>query len=157
VVDWETQTATCPEGKTNAIWKPMTDQNGYSVVNIRFAHADCQGCPVRAQCVSSARPRALMIRAHDQFVALQAARARQTTEVFRAQYAARAGIEGTISQGVHIGDLRRSRYIGLVKTRFMHLLIGAALSFMRVAAWLADIPRARSRRSAFALLAGASG
>jgi hypothetical protein len=25
----------------------------------------------------------------------------------------------------------------------MHLLIGAALSFMRVAAWLADIPRAR--------------
>jgi transposase len=58
---------------------------------------------------------------------------------------------------VHIGDLRRLRYIGLVKTRFMHLLIGAALSFMRVAAWLADLPRARTRRSAFSLLSGASG
>ncbi len=157
VIDWEAQTASCPQGKTSVIWKPKTDQNGYSVVNIRFAHADCHGCPVRAQCVSSARSRALTIRAHDQYVALQTARARQSTEVFKAQYAARAGIEGTISQGVHIGDLRRSRYIGLVKTRFMHLLIGAALSFIRVAAWLADIPCARTRRSAFSLLAGASG
>lgn len=157
VINWEAQTATCPQGKTSVIWKPTTDRHAHDVVNIRFAQVDCHACPVRAHCVSSTRARALTIRAHDQYVALQAARARQTTEVFKAHYAARAGIEGTISQGVHIGDLRRSRYIGLTKTRLMHLLIGAALSFMRVAAWLADIPRARTRRSAFALLAGASG
>ena len=63
-------------------------------------------------------------------------------------YARRAGIEGRISQGVHTGDLRRSRYIGEVKTRLMHLLVAAALNFMRVAAWLAELPRSRTRQSA---------
>ena len=61
---------------------------------------------------------------------------RQYTEQFTAQYARRAGIEGTISQGTHHGDLRRTRYIGFVKTRLMHLLLGAALNYMRVAAWV---------------------
>ena len=34
----------------------------------------------------------------------------------------------------------------------MHLLVGAALNFMRVAAWLAETPRSRTRPSAFAAL-----
>jgi hypothetical protein len=37
------------------------------------------------------------------------------TDTFKKQYASRAGIEGTISQGVRSMDLRRSRYIGLAK------------------------------------------
>ncbi len=93
VIDWEAQTATCPQGKTSVIWKPTADRQGHKVVNIRFAQAECHACPVRDRCVSSTRSRALTIRAHDQYVALQAARARQTTEVFRAHYAARARYE----------------------------------------------------------------
>ncbi len=68
--------------------------------------------------------------------ALQAARQRQKTDAFKAVYRTRAGIEGTLSQGVRMGDLRRSRYVGLAKTRLLHLLIAAALNFMRVAASL---------------------
>jgi hypothetical protein len=85
-------------------------------------------------------------------VALHAARARQRTEPFREQYAGRAGIEGTLSQGMRISDLRRSRYRGLAKTRLLHLLIGAAMNFLRVAALLAETPRASTRQSAFARL-----
>ncbi len=48
--------------------------------------------------------------------------------------------------------LRRSRYIGLAKTRLLHLLIATALNFVRTAAWLADIPLAHTRRSPFATL-----
>jgi transposase len=157
VIDWEAQTATCPQGKTSVIWRPTTNKYGQAMVNIRFAHADCQGCAVRSKCVASKRPRALTIRAHDQYVALQAARQRQASEEFKAEYAKRAGIEGTISQGTRTSDLRRSRYIGEAKTRLLHLLIAAALNFMRVAAWLAEIPRSRTRRSAFAALAPAPG
>jgi len=40
--------------------------------------------------------------------------------------------EGTISQGVSLGDLRQSRYHGLAKTRLLHLLIATALNFVRV-------------------------
>jgi transposase len=157
VIDWEAQTARCPQGKPSVIWRPTTNKYGQAIVNIRFAHADCQACPVRPNCVASKRSRALTIRAHDQYVALQAARERQKTEEFKAKYAARAGIEGTISQGTRTSDLRRSRYIGEAKTGLLHLLIAAALNFMRVAAWLAEIPRSRTRRSAFAALAPAPG
>jgi transposase len=156
VIDWDAQTATCPQGKASVIWKSTHDRQGHDVVNIRFAQADCRDCPVRAQCVSSKRSRSLTIRAHDQYVALQVARQRQHTEAFKAQYAKRAGIEGSISQGSRISDLRRSRYVGLAKTGLVHLLIAAALNFVRVAAWLADIPQAQTRQSAFARLGAAA-
>lgn len=90
------------------------------------------------------------------FEALMAARRRQTTAEFRRRYAARAGIEGTISQGVHVCGLRRSRSRGLAKTALGHCFIGAALNFVRTAAWLADVPRSTIRRSAFAALAPAA-
>jgi hypothetical protein len=38
----------------------------------------------------------------------------------------------------------------------MHLLVATALNFTRVAAWLADIPCAQTRPSAFAALAAAA-
>lgn len=152
-VDWEAQQATCPQGHTSVIWKPTTDSGGHPVINIRFAHASCSACPVRAQCVQSPRPRALFIRTQEQHEALQAARRRLTTDIFKEQYAGRAGVEGTISQGIRRCDLRRARYIGLAKTRLQHLLIATALNFIRTAAWLAETSLAQTRRSAFATLA----
>ncbi len=156
VIDWEVQQATCPQGKVSVVWKPTTDRGGHEVVTIRFGHHNCGACPVHAQCVSSERARALTIRPQAHYEALQAARERQGTEDFKARYATRAGIEGTISQGTRISDMRRSRYIGEAKTRLLQLLIGAALNFVRVAAWLAEVPPAQTRRSAFARLAPAS-
>jgi hypothetical protein len=44
----------------------------------------------------------------------------------------------------------------LVKTRLMHRLLAAALTLMRGAAWLAEIPRAQTRPSTFAALAAAA-
>ncbi len=158
VLDWEAQHATCPQGHTSVQWFPRRDQHGHTAVHIRFAKATCAACPVRARCVNSpTAPRGLQVRDRDPYEALHAARQRQQTELFKAQYARRAGIEGTISQGTRMGDLRRSRYIGLAKTRLMHLLLASALNFMRVAAWLTETPRSRTRPSAFAALAGACG
>jgi len=155
-IDWEARQATCPQGHGSAQWRERHDRHGHAVVHIRFARADCQACPVRARCTQAAtQPRTLMIRAHEHHDALQAARQRQTTDAFKKEYAARAGIEGTISQGVHVGDLRRSRYIGLAKTHLHHVLTAAGLDVLRVGAWLTDTPLARTRSSPFASLAAA--
>lgn len=154
-IDWDAQQATCPHGKTSVIWKPGADSLGHEVVSIRFAHADCAPCPVREQCVGTKRPRSLMVRPQVKFAALMAARRRQTTAEFRKAYAIRAGIEGTISQAVHVCGLRRSRYRGLAKTALGHGFIAAALNFVRIAAWLAEVPRSTTRRSAFSALAPA--
>ena len=88
-----------------------------------------------------------------QHAALQQARERQHTQDFKERYAKRAGIEGTIAQGVHSFDLRRSRYIGLTQTRLQHILIASALNVVRIGAWLMERPRAQTRTSRFARLA----
>ena len=75
------------------------------------------------------------------------------TETFKEEYARRAGIEATIAQGVHSCDLRRSRYIGLAKTRQQHIFIGSALNLIRMGAWLMEKPRAQTRISRFGRLA----
>jgi hypothetical protein len=119
---------------------------------------ECAAYPVRPHCTQSkVQPRRLQVRDQAHYAVLQAARERQKTALFQAQYTARAGIEGAISQGMQLGDLRRSRYRGLAKTRLLHLLIATALNFIRVTAWLAETPRARTRQSAFRRLAPAFG
>jgi transposase len=157
VIDWDAKHAICPQGQQSVVWMERPDRHGHATVRIAFSKPVCAACASRADCTRAATaPRALRIRERDHYTALQAARARQQTETFRQLYARRAGIEGTIAQGTRMGDLRRSRYLGLVKTRLMPLLVATALNFLRVAAWLAEIPRAQTRPSAFAALAAAA-
>jgi len=80
---------------------------------------------------------------------LQAARKRQHTTEFKASYAARAGIEGTLSEGVRVSELRRSRYVGRAKTHLHHILSAAAINLRRFGAWVADTPRSHTRTPAF--------
>jgi transposase len=156
VIDWEAKQAICPPGQRSVVWMERPDRHGHATVRMAFSQPVCAACTRRAECPRAASaPRALRLRAHDHYTVLPAARVRQQTDTLRQVYARRAGSEGTIAQGTRMGDLRRSRDLGLVKTRRMHLLIAAALNFMRVAAWLADIPRAQTRPSAFAALAAA--
>ena len=130
------------------------DPTGIAVV---FGREDCLGCARRGDCTKAqAGPRRLTLRPREQHSALQAARARQETEEFKAQYARRAGVEGTFHQGNSCGDLRHARYIGLVKTHLQQVLTAVALNLLRVLAWLAEVPRARTRTSAFARLMAAS-
>jgi transposase len=72
----------------------------------------------------------------EQQKALIFAREREKKEAFTKLYARRAGIEGTISQGVRTFDLRRSRYIGLAKTHLQHILISLAMNLVRTIHWL---------------------
>src|ERR1700761_2224 len=105
---------------------PGHDRHNHPIVHIRFSQKDCCACPVRACCTQSAtQPRMISVREQASYEALQKARERQTSSDFQHEYAARAGIEGTISQAVRIADLRRSRYIGFAKTRLHHFLTAA--------------------------------
>ncbi len=155
VIDWEARQATCPQGNTSAVWVERENRHGQAAIQIRFAKKDCAACVMRARCTTAVtQGRAILLRDRDHAAALQEARQRQQTPAWTQAYARRAGIEGTISQGVRIGDLRRSRYRGLAKTRLLHSLIAAALNFLRVGAWLSETPRSQTRRSAFAALVG---
>jgi Transposase DDE domain len=97
---------------------------GQDVIQIRFAKKDCQACAVQSACTrAKTEPRTLTVRTQGYHKGLQAARQHQRTVEFKEQDAQRAGIEGTLSQGVSAFDLRRSRYIGLAKTPLQHVLM----------------------------------
>ena len=89
-------------------------------------------------------------RPRDQYEALQAARSSESSPEFRAEYARRAGIEGTISHGVRTCGLRRSRYAGEAKTHLQHLATAAAINVIRISNWLLEKPRETTRTSRFA-------
>ncbi len=84
---------------------------------------------------------------------LQAARQRRTTDEFTKRYKKRAGVEGTMSQGVQVCGLRRSRYRGLRRTHLQHVATGAAISLQRLDDWWTETPHATTRPSRFAGLA----
>jgi transposase len=152
-IDWENHVACCPQGQTSVSWVESRNAYGNEIVQVAFGRTACASCPVRARCTRSATgPRSLRLSAQPQHEALQQARQREKTEEFRKSYQARAGVEGALSQAVRVGGLRRTRYVGLAKTRLQHLATAAALNLLRVGDWLLDTPRAKTRRSAFAAL-----
>jgi transposase len=154
VIDWEGRQVRCPAGKVSRRWSESKGRKGQEQISVVFDPKDCEECELRERCVSSKRrARAMTLLPRAQHEALREARERQQSEQFSEQYRVRAGIEGTIGQGSRLADLHRSRYRGLAKTSLLHILIACALNFLRVAAWLAERPRAQTRQSAFVRLA----
>jgi transposase len=153
-VDWDGQRVRCPRGKLSSAWSAQVDRAGTPSVSVWFRQADCAACPARPLCTRAAhQARHLKLQPRAEHEALKAARERLATKEGRRRYARRAGIEGTLSQGVRACGLRRSRYRGLARTRLQHVATAAALNLERLAAWFRAVPRAATRTSRFAALA----
>jgi transposase len=151
--DWEQQQAICPSGNPSNSWTPAIDRFKNQVIKIKFATKDCQACPSRAQCTRSTPPRrTITLRPQAQHVALLEGRKREQTAQFKAEYAKRAGVEGTIAQSVRTAEVRQARYLGQAKTHLQHLMTAAIMNVMRILRWLAEEPKAKTPRSAFARL-----
>lgn len=154
-IDWEKKEAICPQGHPSHKWS-LFKQKNTTVYSFRFHKQHCDNCLVRAKCTkSTVSTRNLTIQPQASYEALREARQRQKEESFWQQYAKRAGVEGTISQGIAIADLRRARYIGQAKTGLQHILTALGMNILRLGAWWAEIPPAHTRTSSFARLAPA--
>ncbi|MFC8270338.1 IS1182 family transposase [Streptomyces cinereoruber] len=155
-VDWVNRQVTCPNGATSSRWIEDRSQEGAAVVRARFPTAACRPCKSREQCTRSNSKwdmgRRITLRPQAEYEAIQQARTQENTQEWKEQYAHRAGVEGTISQGVRAFGLRQCRYHGLAKTRLQHQLTAAAMNFHRLDDWWTDTPRARTRTSHLAAL-----
>lgn len=80
---------------------------------------------------------------------LKTARRRQETQEFKQAYNRRAGIEGTLSQGIRVCDLRHARYRGKAKVHVQQVFTATALNFNRISAWFSAQPCAQTRRAPF--------
>jgi transposase len=153
-VNWKTKRVTCPQGKKSDQWVPGADAWGNKVIHIRFPKAKCSACQSRDLCTrSETAPREITLRTQLEHEALQMGRQQQKSEEWKQIYNRRAGIEGTLSQGINAFGLRRSRYLGLAKTQLQHILTSVVINIVRMVAWLLEIPHAQTRVSRFARMA----
>lgn len=153
-INWRTKKVTCPQGKKSKSWSPGTDMAGRSIIHIKFGTADCRHCAQRSLCTRCKQaPRHLMLRPKREHEALEILQQQRQTEGWKKRYTKRAGIEGTLAQGIQVLGLRRTRYIGLAKTHLQHVLTAVAMNVARLVAWLNDEPLAKLRVSRFAALA----
>jgi transposase len=151
-IDWEQRTVTCPRGKVSNPWTMRSHRRNHELTRVKFRTADCKPCPVRALCTKHNR-RTLSFHEQPVYETVQQRKQEQHTEAFRKQYGRRAGIEGTISQGVFALGMRRSRYRGQDKTHLQFVLTAAAMNLTRVLNWHNEKPRSKTPTTHFARLA----
>ena len=154
-IDWERKQVTCPQGKHNMAWRELTDRKTDEPYHlIKFNRKDCSPCKARSLCTRSPKAeRRMRLQPRAQYEALREARIRHASEDGKELYKKRAGVEGTVSQGVRAFGLRQARYRGIAKTHLQHVATAAAINVDRIVAWLDDVPRAFTRTSRFAALA----
>src|SRR5215470_14529759 len=156
-IDFNKKQVRCPQGNMSAAWWEHGGGQGSRPIIVAFDKHTCGSCPVRTSCTRAKHTgRRLRLPPQDQYEALQAAQTWSASEEGQQLYKRRAGVEGTLSQGVHAFGLRRTRYGGLAKTHVQHVAIATAINVDRIVAWLDERPRALTRLSRFAALAPAN-
>jgi transposase len=156
-IDFDKKQVRCPQGNMSAAWWEHGGGQGSRPIIVEFDKHACGACPVRPCCTRAKhRGRRLRLPPQDQYEAVAAAQTWSASEEGQQRYKRRAGVEGTLSQGVRAFGLRRTRYWGLAKTHVQHVAIAAAINIDRLVAWLDERPRAMTRLSRFAALAPAN-
>ena len=156
-IDWDREQVTCPQGKTSVSWRSGRSTDGSPRIYAQFSRSDCRVCVARPLCVPpKSTRRVASFHLREEYEALNAARARMADPAWVERYHRRAGMEGTLSQGVRAFGMRRSRYIGLAKTGLQQVCTAVAMNASRVVHWLDERPRAKTRVTRFAALAAAA-
>jgi transposase len=156
-INWEREQVTCPQGKTSVTRRAGRDQVGAPRIQAMFSRTDCGACAARTLCTPAKQARrSVYFHPRPEYEALNSARERMRNPAWKASYRVRAGIEGTLSQGVRAFGMRRSRYVGLAKTGLQQACTAAAMNVARIVNWLDKKPRAKTRATRFAALAQAA-
>jgi IS5 family transposase len=150
-IDWENERIRCPQGKVSKSWYRFTT-GGKPFSKVLFRDEDCNPCQARHLCTKGAK-KVFILPPQAQYEALREQRRIHASKEGKKLYNKRAGVEGTISQGVRAFGLRKSRYRGLAKTHLQHVATAAAINFDRLVDWFDGVPRGKTRRSSFAALA----
>lgn len=133
-VDWQKQQVRCPQGHLSQNWCPGRHNRGEEVIRVSFSAVTCHACPVKDLCTKREKSKGRILTLSPQAVseARSQRRTEQGTPDFQQRYALRAGIEGTLSEGVRSHGLRRARYRGKPKTQLQAQAIAAAINLVRI-------------------------
>ncbi len=133
---WIGTSSRCVVGKRHLSqnWCPGRHNRGEQVIRVSFSAVTCHACPVKELCTKREKNKGRILTLSPQRVheARERRRAEQATPAFQQRYALRAGIEGSLSEGIRRHGLRRARYRGQPKTQLQAKAIAAAINFVRI-------------------------
>ncbi|WP_405593187.1 IS1182 family transposase [Streptomyces sp. NBC_01190] len=135
-IDYDRRQVTCPQGQVSSSWHgpcPTSSPTAAPLIVAKFTKSQCRPCPARAQCTASRESvrnvgfpprelRDLQLRV----------RTEQQTPEWKARYAARSGVEGTVNEFAHGHGMRRCRYRGQPKAHLQHVLTAIAVNIERL-------------------------
>ncbi|WP_260326273.1 transposase [Streptomyces sp. TLI_185] len=135
-IDYDRQQVTCPQGQVSQGWHgpyPTSSPTAAPLIVARFTKSQCRPCPARTQCTTtrdSARTvgfpprelRDLQLRV----------RTEQQTPEWKARYAVRSGVEGTVNESAHGHGMRRCHYRGQHKAHLQHVFTAIAVNIERL-------------------------
>lgn len=135
-IDFDRQQVTCPQGQVSAGWHgpyPTSSPTAAPLIVARFTKSQCRPCPARAQCTSTADSARTVVFPPRELRDLQLrVRAEQQTPEWKARYAVRSGVEGTVNEFAHGHGMRRCRYRGQSKAHVQHVLTAIAINIERL-------------------------
>jgi transposase len=132
-IHWEEKQATCPQGEKSKYWNEREKNGEVETILIKFPGKVCQECEMKEKCTKSrGGGRTLTVYPQEIHEEIQKRRREQHGEAFQKAYAQRAGIEGTLSEGVRSHGMRRSKYKGQEKTHLQMVGIAAAINLIRI-------------------------
>ncbi|WP_457033811.1 transposase [Kitasatospora sp. P5_F3] len=108
---------TCPRGQVSQGRHgpyPTSSPTAAPLTVARFTESQCQSCPDRPQC-TKARARNIGFPPRELRDLQVRVRAEQQTPDWKARYAVRSGVEGTINEFAHGHGMRHCRYRGQPK------------------------------------------
>ncbi|MFE4335194.1 IS1182 family transposase [Streptomyces sp. NPDC056831] len=136
LIDYDRQQVTCPQGQVSAGWHGpylTSSPTAAPLIVARFTKSQCRPCPARAQCTSTADSARTVGFPPRELRDLQLrVRTEQQTPEWKARYAVRSGVEGTVNEFAHGHGMRRCRYRGQEKAHIQHVLTAIAVNIERL-------------------------
>lgn len=134
-IDLETDTVTCPEGHTTAIYKPRANRRGTTGERVaRFAREDCEPCPLRSRCAPGGQ-RDIRIRRRED-LRQAALHALSEPSELEHLHRTRPRIERLLGLIVHRYHGRKSRYLGARKSALQAVWTAVLVNLHPIAAAL---------------------
>ncbi|MBS2537249.1 IS1182 family transposase [Catenulispora sp. NF23] len=133
-IDFTNRQVTCPQGQVSRSWHgpyPTSSETAAPVIVVKFAKGQCKPCPEREHCTKGAS-RIVGFPPQELFDLQTRAHTQVQEAAWRARYAPRAGIEGTICEFANGHGMRHCRYRGRGKAHVQHILTAIAVNIERL-------------------------
>ncbi len=144
-IDWHAPKARCPAGRESVSWTPAIANHSNEVIKIKFSSARLQALSAESTLYQSLASNHLSSSPRAPSSITRSASASKRRHILGDLSVQVCNSRGDFDIRVRTFGMRRSRYRGMQKTHFQHLMGAARINLVSALAWLEGQPPAQTR------------